>query len=90
VHFLEGYQGNFLEFWDAFGEGMSSELPSLTLDTFKYARALVSSTAVWIRDLACGSGFQALGFICQSDRAAHQSADRFGVSLTPGQLVKLI
>lgn len=41
VHFLEIYQGNIMEFWSEFGEDMMSKLPSMTLDTFKYARALV-------------------------------------------------
>jgi hypothetical protein len=42
-----------MDFWDQFGVGMSSKLPSLTLDTFKYARALVS----WTVQSRCDLGF---------------------------------
>jgi len=41
VHFLEIYQSNIMEFWAEFGDDMMGKLPSMTLDTFKYARALV-------------------------------------------------
>lgn len=39
--FINGYQANIINFWEEFGSEMASQLPSMSLDTFKYARSLV-------------------------------------------------
>jgi hypothetical protein len=42
---VEGYQGEIMGFWEQYGGEMMATLPSMTLDTFKYARALVSAAS---------------------------------------------
>lgn len=44
VEFIQGYQANVMEFWEEHGADMATQLPSMTLDAFKYARGLVSHT----------------------------------------------